>query len=66
MEGKVQPCKRLCLYSEGWQLWEDRMLVLPAKMLVSERMCFFSPEFELFVKMLHVALKTFLLCEVYI
>jgi hypothetical protein len=64
MEGKVQPCKRPCLYSEGWQLWEDRMLVLPAKMLASERMYFFSPEFELFVKTLHVVLKTFLLCEV--
>ena len=40
------------------------MLVLAAKMLVSERMYFFSPEFEPFVKMLHVALKTFLPCEV--
>jgi hypothetical protein len=64
MEGKVRPCKRLCLCSEGWQQWEDRMPVLPAKMLVSKRMHFFSPEYELFVGMLHVGLKTFLLCEV--
>lgn len=68
MEGKARPCKfgsdhsRLC--SEGWQQWEDRMPVLPARMLLSEKMHFFSPEYELFVKMLHVGLKTFLLCEV--
>ena len=40
------------------------MTVRPAKMLVSERIHSFSPEYELFVKMLRVGLKTFLLCEV--
>jgi hypothetical protein len=39
------------------------MPVLPSKMLVSERMYFFSPEYELFAKMLNGGLKTFLLCE---
>ena len=68
---KVRPCwgsdhSRFYLCSEGWKHWEDRMPVLPAKMLVSGRMNLFSPEYELFVKMLHVGLKTFLLCEVWI
>ena len=40
------------------------MPVLPAKMLVSERMNFFSPEYELFAKMLDGDLKIFLLFEV--